>query len=267
MANTPVVYKYPTKPIVPTINDSTKNVQYIVLAYRLPISEQPTTEDLAYIGDMDLPFFLKSQQSVGFFNFNLGDHLRVVFLEATGRDPTIYWKTELTVALDVTPLSVPADKLKALRGRMAKIRYYVTAKAENGVKSVIRTSAAADFEVRGLDLPAPKILEAQENTLELDKLENKNEASGVTVTLEYSGMALDETVKIIRRGIKANATAVDYDDADFKVDSADRQAQSVTAKLPVTNYSPLIGGSLVVNYWVYRDNLWYPSEKSTFQVK
>ncbi|WP_296259061.1 MULTISPECIES: hypothetical protein [unclassified Pseudomonas] len=79
-------------------------------------------------------------------------------------------------------------------------------------------------------------------------------------------MALDETVKIIRRGIKDNATTVDYDDADFKVDSSDLRAQSVTAKLPVPDYSPLVGGSLVVNYWVYRDKLWYPSDKSTFKV-
>lgn len=56
MANTPVFYKYPTKPWVPTIKDKTKNVQYIVRAYRLPIPEQATTKDLAYRGDMVLPF-------------------------------------------------------------------------------------------------------------------------------------------------------------------------------------------------------------------
>jgi len=46
---------------------------------------------------------LQSEQSVGYFSFNLGDHLRLVFLEATGRDPTIYWQAEL-MAQDVTQL-------------------------------------------------------------------------------------------------------------------------------------------------------------------
>lgn len=150
MPSDPVVYKYPSKPVVLKLADVATVSPYIILANQSFLATEVKSAASASVSTSGLPFILKAEQSPGYFNFRLGDHLKVVLLEATGSDSKIYWQAELDIREDQTELAVPFDSLQALEGRSAKIRYYVTASVESGAKPVIRTSAAAYFEVRGL---------------------------------------------------------------------------------------------------------------------
>jgi hypothetical protein len=150
MLGDPVVFEYPSKPVVLKLADVATVSAYIILADRAFSADGVASAASASVSPVGLPFILKAEQSPGCFNFRRGDHLKVVLLEAAGPDSKIYWETELDISEDLTELAVPFDSLKALEGRSAKIRYYVTTSVEGGAKSVTRTSAAAYFEVRGL---------------------------------------------------------------------------------------------------------------------
>lgn len=258
-------------PVAPLISgshlqfDPVTKVPYIQLGYPDKPSTPPSLSDMAYLADKALGVRISSGADQ-FLNFTGGEHVQLNFSGTAFDGSAFSWGTAYS-ALDVAggdirTLYVPSDIVKSLAGRTAKLEYIVRPGLSNATGK-IRTSHAQTFEVRGLYLPPPRMLDAIDDTIDPDRVGSK---AAVTVSLDYAAMALGDTVRLVREGVDAGQVPINFTDKDRPVSASNLQRRPVTISWPIADLRPLIGGVLTFYYKVYRDGVWYSSNKCTVSV-
>lgn len=267
MADDKVLFSVPAAPDVKTEVDSNQ-VKFIKLGYPDKPKVPPSPEDLSYLGDRDLPVQLSAEYgSSNFLNFRANEHVRLTLRGVSVNGTAVGWGPGYTVptATDERTFYVPSDKLKALAGQTATLKYTVRSTDAQG-KSKLRISDSVIFEVRGIALSPPVLVEAIGDTIDPDQISSKAKLNYVTVQLDYPDMAVGDTVRLVREGVDANQKAINFTDKDRPISASNLQRRPMTITWNDTDIKPLINGLMTIYYKVYRDGIWYTSPKRVFSV-
>jgi hypothetical protein len=248
--------------------DSVTKTPYIQLGYPDKPSTPPSLSDMAYLADKALGVRISSSY-FQFLNFNPGEHVQLTFKGKAFDGSEVSWSTAYTgqdtVGGDVRTLYVPSNIVKSLAGRTATLEYVVRPAVSNAGDKV-RTSLALNVEIRGLYLPAPDLLEAIDDTIDPDRIIPQGAASYVTVSLDYPEMALGDTVRLVREGVDAGQTPINFTDKDRPVTSTNLQRRPMKITWSTADLKPLTGGVMTLYYKVYRDGVWYGSHHRVVSV-
>lgn len=259
-------------PVAPLIAGSYLQIDskgsYIQLGYPDKPSTPPSLSDMAYLADKALGVRISSSY-FQLLNFNPGEHVQLTFKGQAYDGSEVSWSTAYTaqdtVGGDVRTLYVPSNIVKSLAGRMATLEYVVRPAVSNP-DGKVRTSLALSVEIRGLYLPAPDLLEAVDDTIDPDRVSPKGTVNYVTVSLDYPEMALGDTVRLVREGVDAGQTPVNFTDKDRPVSATNLQRRPMKITWPTTDLKPLIGGVMTLYYKVYRNGVWYGSHRRVVSV-
>ena len=262
-----VLFSKPAPPDVKTEREPDK-IDFIKLGYPDKPTVPPSPEDRAYLDNKNLKVGLSAEfANTSFTNFLMGEHVQLIFSGTAGDGKAVTWSTAYTVSSreDTRELYVPANKVKALAGQVATIKYVVSSTDAQGARKV-RTSQSVCFEVRGISLPEPKLVEAIGNTIDPDQISRKAKLSYITVQLDYPGMAVGDTVRLVREGMDSNQKAINFTDKDRPISASNLQRRPMTITWTDTDIKPLINGVMTIYYKVYRNGIWYTSPRRTFSV-
>lgn len=267
MAEDRVLFAKPAAPNVVTQKDANK-AQFIKLGYPDKPQVPPSPDDLSYLDNRDMPVQLSAPfGSSSFANFAAKEHVQLTLTGTAGDGAAVSWSAAYTVPSDTDhrTLYVPSNKLKALAGQKATLKYVVTSTDAQG-KRKVRTSDPATFEVRGIVLPEPKLVEAIGDTIDPDQISKKAKLNYVTVQLDYPDMAVGDTLRLVREGMDANQKAVNFVDKDRPISASNLQRRPLTITWNDTDIKPLANGVVTIYYKVYRSGVWYTPPKRTFSV-
>lgn len=269
MAESKHVFDTPTAPGAATEFEGKDNnkVEFIKLGYPDKPQVPPSPHDLSYMDSRDLPVRLAAEYNTSFLNFRAKEHVQLTLTGTAGDGTPISWSTAYTVPTDTDEriLYVPSNKLKALAGQKATLKYAVSFIDAQG-KRKVRTSDSVIFEVRGIALPPPILVEAIGDTIDPDQISKKAKLNYVTVQLDYPDMAVGDTVKLIREGMDVNQKAINFVDKDRPISAANLQRRPMTITWNDTDIKPLVNGVMTIYYKVYRNGIWYTSPKRVFSV-
>ncbi len=265
MATNRVLFNKPAAPDVDT--EVAGQVRFIKLGYPDKPNVPPSPADLRYLDNKDLPITLSAEfGSTAFANFEANEHVQLTF-SGTAKDGTaVSWTAAYTVPTDndQRTLYVPSNKVKALAGQQATVSYVVTSFAQGQRK--VRTSEVLTFEVRGIALPSPVLVEAIGDTIDPDQISKKAKLNYVTAQLDYPDMAVGDTVKLIREGMDVGQNAINFVDKDRPISTSNLQRRPMEITWLDTDIKPLYNGVMTLYYKVYRGGVWYTSPKRIFSV-
>ncbi|MEN4959601.1 hypothetical protein ABEH63_09620 [Pseudomonas syringae] len=242
---------------------------YVQLGYPDKPSSPPSLADMAYLGDRALSVRAASAFAQFYLNFEPGDHVQMHFKGTAQNGKPVSRATSYTAQNiaggDVRTLTVPSDDVKSLAGQTATLQYVVRPGPDNKSRK-IRSSYPLTFQVRGLYLPAPDLLEAINDSIDPDHISVKSTVNFVTVSLDYPGMQLGDTVRLVREGVDVNQKAINFTDQDRPISSSNLKRRPATFTWAGADLKPLLNGVMNIYYKVYRDGVWYTSPKRTLYV-
>jgi hypothetical protein len=266
MATNRVLFSAPAAPDIETEVDANQ-VQFIKLGYPDKPKVPPSPSDLRHLDNKDLPITLSAEfGNSPFANFEAKEHVQLTF-SGTAKDGTlISWTAAYTVPTDndQRTLYVPSNKVKALAGQQATVIYEVSSLVQGARK--VRTSGAVIFEVRGIALPPPVLVEAINDSIDPDQISKKASLNYVTVQLDYPDMAVGDTVRLVREGVDVNQNAINFVDKDRPISASNLQRRPMEITWLDTDIKPLVNGVMTLYYKVYRGGVWYTSPKKVFNV-
>lgn len=266
MSENNLLFSKPAAPDVKIEKDA-KGVSFVKLGYPDKPQSPPSPEDRSYLDSKDLLVQMTAEFNSIFSNFRKGEHVQLTLTGISGGGAAVSWSTAYTVpnSNDKRDLYVPSNKLKALAGQKATLKYVVSSTDAAG-KRKIRTSDSVIFEVRGIVLPEPKLVEAIGDTIDPDQISKKAKLSYVTIELDYPDMAVGDTVKLIREGMDVNQKAINFVDKDRPISASNLQRRPMKITWNDTDIKPLLNGVMTIYYKVYRAGVWYTSPKRIFSV-
>ncbi|RMV74977.1 hypothetical protein ALP05_01840 [Pseudomonas caricapapayae] len=243
--------------------DAAKNVDYVQLGYPAKPSSPPSLSDMSYLAGQGLSVGLWSVLNINYLNFAVGEYVELHFNGPAGS--SVSWSQGFHVkdvaGGDNRILVVPSAYLKKLAGQTATLHYVVTP-----TSGKVRTSGILSFEVRGLYLPAPEVIDAKDNTIDINKISAKGTVKYVTVSLDYPDMKDRDAVRLVKAGVDANQKAINVIDEERPVSSGNLAHRPLKFIWTDGDIRPLLNGSVDIYYQVYRDGIWYNSLKSSLYV-
>ncbi|EPM54581.1 hypothetical protein A262_18694 [Pseudomonas syringae pv. actinidiae ICMP 19073] len=249
--------------------DGVTKLNYVQLGYPDKPSSPPSLSDMSYLAGRGLSVKVSAMQSVYWENFKAGELIQLNFKGKAQNGSLISWSTSYTAQNkaggDVRTLIVPSDVVKALAGQTATLQYVVRPVASNRLGKV-RTSYPLNVQIRGLYLPAPELLEAVNGSIDPDHISAKAVIKFVTVSLDYPGMQLGDTVRLVREGVDVKQNAIDFTDKDRPVSSSNLQRRPLKITWTDADIKPLLNGVMSIYYKVYRNGVWYASPKCNIYV-
>ncbi|WP_081032800.1 Ig-like domain-containing protein [Pseudomonas coronafaciens] len=202
-------------------------------------------------------------------NYAVGERIQFNFKGKAQNGFPISWSSSLIAKDDSTgalnQVNVPADIVKALAGQIATLEYVVTPAASDKYGKV-RTSGPLTFRVRGLYLPAPELLEAINGSIDPDHISAKAAVNFVTVSLDYPGMQLGDTVRLVREGVDGKQSAINFVDKDRPISATNLQRRPMKITWTDADIKPLLNGVMNIHYKVYKNGIWYTSPRRTIYV-
>ncbi|ALU58876.1 MULTISPECIES: hypothetical protein [Pseudomonas] len=248
--------------------DAVTGVKYVQLGYPDKPSSPPSPSDMSYLAGRGLGVRLSSLWNNYYVSFAPGEHVQINFKGKSQSGSLISWSTSYiarsVVGGDVLTVTVPSDIVKALAGQTATIQYVV--RPASNMTGKIRTSRPLEFQIRGLYLPAPELLEAVNDSIDPDHISAKAAVNFVTVSLDYPGIQLGDTVKLVREGVDAKQNAINFTDKDRPISASNLQRRPMKITWTDADIKPLVNGVMSIYYKVYRDGVWYTSPKRNIYV-
>ncbi|QQQ51161.1 hypothetical protein JJQ97_02600 [Pseudomonas syringae] len=162
-------------------------------------------------------------------------------------------------------MSIPSSVLKQFAGRALVVTYSVKPLSSADAGKT-RTSYPLYFEVRGLDLPAPAVLESTDDAIDPDRISNKASVSYATVSISYEAMAVGDTVRLVGEGVDVNQAAVAFKGGSRDVTESNVREGAITMIWEDVDIKLLLNGTMTFYYLVYREGVWYTSRKRTIYV-
>ncbi|AQL39770.1 hypothetical protein [Pseudomonas syringae] len=249
--------------------DAVTKLNYVQLGYPDKPSSPPSLSDMSYLAGRGLSVKVSAMQNFYCENFKAGELIQLNFKGKAQNGSLISWSTSYTAQNkaggDVRTLIVPSDIVKALAGQTATLQYVVRPVASNRLGKV-RTSYPINVQIRGLYLPAPELLEAVNGSIDPDHISAKAVIKFVTVSLDYPGMQLGDTVRLVREGVDVKQNAIDFTDKDRPVSSSNLQRRPLKITWTDADIKPLLNGVMSIYYKVYRNGVWYTSPKCNIYV-
>ncbi|POP70509.1 hypothetical protein [Pseudomonas syringae] len=247
--------------------DTVTKGNYVQLGYPDKPSSPLSLADMAYLAGRGLS--VRAASSLFYLNFVPGDHVQMNFKGRAQNGTLVSWSTSYTAQNitngDVRTLTVPSDIVKSLAGQTATLQYVVRPGPKNPSRK-IRSSYPLTFQIRGLYLPAPDLLEAINGSIDPDHISVKSTVNFVTVSLDYPGMQLGDTVRLVREGVDVKQKAINFTEQDRPISSSNLKRRPATFTWAGADLKPLLNGIMNIYYKVYRDGVWYTSPKRTFYV-
>ncbi|RMO78115.1 hypothetical protein ALQ33_05525 [Pseudomonas syringae pv. philadelphi] len=264
--NMSTTWEFPSAPIIVggfKRYDAAKNVAYVQLGYPDRPSSPPSLSDMSYLAGRGLSVKLSSVLNDSNLNFAVDEYVKLHFDGPVGS--SVSWSqgfyVKKVVGGDNRILVVPSVYLKRLAGQTAALQYVVTP-----TSGKVRTSGILSFEVRGIYLPAPQVVEAVDDTIDLNKISIKGTVKYVTVSLDYPDMQLGDAVRLVRAGVDAHQKVINFNDEERPVTSGNLKRRPMTFVWSDGDIRPLLDGSVDISYQVYRDGIWYNSVKRSIYV-
>ncbi|MDU8458830.1 hypothetical protein [Pseudomonas syringae group sp. J254-4] len=249
--------------------DAVTGVKYVQLGYPDKPSSPPSPSDMSYLAGRGLGVRLPSIWNNYYLSFAPGEHVQINFKGKSQSGTLISWSTTY-IALsvlggDVRTVMIPSDIVKALAGQTATVQYVVRPASSNKTGKV-RTSRSLEFQIRGLYLPAPELLEAVNDSIDPDHISAKATVNFVTVSLDYPGIQLEDTVKLVREGVDAKQNAIKFTDKDRPISANNLQRRPMKITWTDADIKPLVNGIMSIYYKVYRGGIWYTSPRRNIYV-